>query len=134
MRQLVLAADIGAHQTTLHRPHSRAQQRDIDDDALAGALPMKQRGRNSASQRQAGLYVAECGSRQRHQFGRALRRRCDANSTPQPIGQAVKPALLRFRPAHTMGGAARIDYPRIHSLNVRDVDAEFAARGRQKNW
>ena len=122
-----LAEVLGQRDGVAHRPQAAAEQRDVDDRRLAGALPLEQRRGDAARQVGAGDGVAVGRSRRTDHARRAGRGDGGGGARAAPEGGHVVAALDRFLAAGSECAAPRVDDLRVDGADVVDVDTELLA-------
>ena len=99
--------ELRGHDVGGEHPHRRAEQRDVDDGGLAGALATEERGRDPAGDRHRAGRIPEC--RALHDGGGGRRRREGVgDAAPAPERRSVEAASLAIRPTVPLAVAAHV--------------------------
>src|SRR5437773_2970914 len=107
-------------------PQGRAEERDVELDALAGLLAPEERRRHAARDAHPADEVAEGGPLLH--VGPAGRREPVRDPAPRPERHAVVSAAARVGPARALAVALGVDEARVHAPQVLVGDAEALAR------
>ena len=107
-------------------PHGGAEQRDVDLEALAGALALVERGGDAARERHAADEVAERGTLLQRRL--AGGREAVGDAAARPERHAVVAAAARVGAAAPLAGAAGVDQARVDRPQIVPGEAQALAR------
>ena len=112
-----------------HGPHADTEQRDVERQGLAGALPVEQRAEDAAGDGHAADGVPVTRSGLPGQVVDVGGRRAHGAAGPAPVAQEVVAAAVRLGPALAGTGAGHVDDVGVVGLDVLELDVQLLPDG-----